>query len=140
MFYNCSSLISLNLSNFDTSNIINMNSIFYNCSSLTSINISNFNTSKVVNIISMFNGCSSLTSVDLSTFNTTKLKNITNLFNNCIKLSYIDISTFSELLNYTNDVFQNIYYSGTIKVNNKISIIIEKMFEDLKMNWTIITN
>ena len=30
MFYNCSKLTSLNLSNFNTNNIINMSYIFYN--------------------------------------------------------------------------------------------------------------
>ena len=37
MFYNCSSLTSLNLSNFNTNNFHNMSSIFYECSSLTSL-------------------------------------------------------------------------------------------------------
>ena len=37
MFYNCSSLTSLNLSNFNTNNVINMSNMFYKCSSLTSL-------------------------------------------------------------------------------------------------------
>ena len=42
MFYGCSSLTSINLSNFDTSKITNMNYIFYGCSELRFINILNF--------------------------------------------------------------------------------------------------
>ena len=38
MFYNCSSLTYLNLSNFNTNNVNNMSYMFYNCSSLTSLN------------------------------------------------------------------------------------------------------
>ena len=56
MFSNCSSLTSLNLSNFNTNNVTNMSGMFYNCSSLTSLNLSNFNTNNVTNMSYMFNG------------------------------------------------------------------------------------
>ena len=50
MFSECSSLTSLNLSDFNTSNVQDMSSMFQLCSSLTSLNISNFNTNNVQNI------------------------------------------------------------------------------------------
>ncbi len=56
MFFNCSSLTSLNLSNFNTNNVTNMNSMFSNCSSLTSLNLSNFNTNNVTDMCRMFSG------------------------------------------------------------------------------------
>ena len=56
MFYNCSSLNSLNLSNFNTNNVINMKSMFCDCSSLTSLNLSNFNTNNVNDMYGMFSG------------------------------------------------------------------------------------
>ena len=55
LFGACSSLTSLNLSNFNTNNVTNMCSMFYNCSSLTTLNLSNFNTNKVTNLEYMFN-------------------------------------------------------------------------------------
>ena len=39
MFYNCSSLSSLNLSNFNTNNVQDMSNMFYYCSSLTSFHL-----------------------------------------------------------------------------------------------------
>ena len=39
MFYECSSLKELNLSNFNTNNVTNMSHMFYGCSSLKEINI-----------------------------------------------------------------------------------------------------
>ena len=54
MFSNCSSLTSLNLSNFNTNNVTNMDSMFYYCSSLTSLNLSNFNTNNVTDMAVMF--------------------------------------------------------------------------------------
>ena len=38
MFFGCSSLTNLNLSNFNTQNVTHMSSMFYNCSSLTNLN------------------------------------------------------------------------------------------------------
>ena len=58
MFSGCSSLKELNLSNFNTNNVTNMNSMFSGCSSLKELNLSNFNTNNVTNMRWMFSGCS----------------------------------------------------------------------------------
>ena len=44
--------------------------MFYDCSSLTTLNLTNFNTSGVIDMSSMFNGCNNLTTLDLSSFDT----------------------------------------------------------------------
>ncbi len=54
MFYKCSSLTSLNLSNFNTDNVKNMSYMFSHCSSLSSLNLTNFNTDYVNNMSYMF--------------------------------------------------------------------------------------
>ena len=48
-----------------------MSAMFHRCSSLQSINLSSFNTTNVKDMSYMFYGCSSLQSIDLSSFNTT---------------------------------------------------------------------
>ena len=58
MFSRCSSLIDLNLTNFNTNNVINMRFMFYGCSSLKELNLNNFNTDNVIYIDKMFSGCS----------------------------------------------------------------------------------
>ena len=50
MFYRCSSLKELNLSNFNTNNVTNMEYMFSECSSLKDLNLSNFNTNNVTNM------------------------------------------------------------------------------------------
>ena len=60
MFLRCTSLITLDLSNFNTSKVTNMSNMFYNCISLTSLDLSNFDTSKVTNMDYMFSSCTSL--------------------------------------------------------------------------------
>ena len=47
----------INLSNFNTNNVTNMNSMFYECSSLKELNLNNFNTNNVTNMSGMFGGC-----------------------------------------------------------------------------------
>ena len=49
MFYRCSSLVSLNLSSFNTSNVVDMNHMFYACSSVDILHLSNLFTMKNVN-------------------------------------------------------------------------------------------
>ena len=94
-FYNYSSLTSLDLSNFDTSNVTRMISMFEGCSSLTSLDLSDFDTSNVTNTERMFKGCSSLTSLDLSDFDTSNVTNTERMFYDCSSLTSLDLSSFN---------------------------------------------
>jgi len=60
MFCFCSSLVNIDLSNFNTYNVTNMYNMFGFCSSLTKINLSNFNIQNVKEMNGMFFICSSL--------------------------------------------------------------------------------
>jgi len=101
MFYMCNSIVSLDLSHLDTSNVQYMNEMFRDCSSLVSLDLSNFNTSNVQFMIYMFGDCSSLASLDLSSFNTSNVKNMQSMFNGCSSLELLDLSNFktSNVLN-----------------------------------------
>ena len=83
MFWNSSSLVSLNLSSFGTSCVTNFGHLFCNCQSLEWIDISNFNTENVKYLDNMFKGCKNLVSVNLSNFNTSKVVFMDNIFNGC---------------------------------------------------------
>ena len=67
MFYKCYSLVSLDLSNFNTQNVIDISCMFSGCRSLTNLNLSNFNTQNVTDMSSMFSGCKSLNKKNLIT-------------------------------------------------------------------------
>ena len=63
MFRGCSSLTSLNLSNFNTNNVKDMHEMFKDFKSLTSLDISNFSCESIIDttkIDKMFEGCKSL--------------------------------------------------------------------------------
>ena len=70
MFYDCSALKSLDLTNFNTANVTYMYGMFDGCSALESLNLTNFNTAKVEYMNYMFDGCSALESLNLTNFNT----------------------------------------------------------------------
>ena len=55
MFFLCNSLLSLDLSMFNTKNVTDMGYMFYRCSYLISIDLSNFYTQNVKNMNYMFN-------------------------------------------------------------------------------------
>ena len=119
MFTGCSSLTSLNLSNFNTSNVIDMNWMFYSCSSLTSLNLSNFNTFNVTDMSNMFCSCSSLTTLDLSSFNTSNVTDMSWMFCNCSSLTALNLSSFNTS-NVTdmNLMFQLCYSLTSLNLNN----------------------
>ena len=54
MFSECINLVNLDLSNFNTNNVINMSVMFNACESLKYLNLSNFNTKNVKNIFYIF--------------------------------------------------------------------------------------
>ena len=102
MFYECSSLSSIDLSSFNTTNINNMSFMFYKCCSLKSINLSSFNTTNLNDMNSMFSCCFSLKSIDLSSFNTTNVNNMSKMFFWCSSLNSINLSSFNTT--YVNDM------------------------------------
>ena len=95
MFYYCVTLAQLNLSNFDTNNIVTMYGMFDGCKNLTSLDLSSFNTSKVTKMNYMFYNCSKLTQLDLSNFDTSKVTKMNYMFCNCSKLTQLDLSNFN---------------------------------------------
>lgn len=84
---------SLDLTNFNTSNVVNMSYMFMNFNSKT-INVSSFDTSNVRNMNNMFDGCISLRSLDVSGFNTSRVINFEYMFNDCYRLEKLDLSNF----------------------------------------------
>ena len=95
MFYNCYSLTTLNLSGWNTSNVSNMSYMFYACSSLKTLDVSGWDVSNVTNMDSMFGNCNSLTSLDVSHFNTSNVTIMLNMFCSCRSLTSLDLSHFN---------------------------------------------
>ena len=87
MFYNCNSLTSLDVSNFNTQNVEKMSYMFSCCEGLNSLDLSKFDTQKVTNMNSMFWNSSALTTIYASDkFVTTKVSSGAKMFEGCTSL------------------------------------------------------
>lgn len=87
-------ITSIDLSNFDTSNVTIFTSLFERSSNLEFINLQNFNTSKATKINGMFYECKSLKSIDVSSFDTSNVTDMGYVFSQCIMLKSLDISNW----------------------------------------------
>ena len=92
MFDSCSRITSLDLSSWNVSKTRTLNILFKGCYSLTSLDISTWDTSNVDNMESMFYNCG-LTELDVSHFNTSNVTNLSNMFGG-VKISSIDLSSW----------------------------------------------
>ena len=97
MFYS-SKATTLDVSNFDTSNVTNMSNMF-RISQARTLDVSNFNTSNVTNISYMFYS-SKATTLDVSNFDTSKVTNISYMFYSS-QATTLDVSNF-DTSNVTN--------------------------------------
>ncbi len=95
MFIGCSSLINIDLSNYNTKNAINMSYMFSGCSSLKNIDLSSINTQNVTDMSCMFNGCISLKNINLSNLNTQNVTDMNGMFSGCNSLTNINLSNFN---------------------------------------------
>ena len=119
MFRDLSNLISLDVSNFDTSKVTNMEAMLAGMPSLTTLNLSNFDTSKVTRMNSMFEGVSRLTTLNLSNFDTSKVTNMEAMFGYMYGLTSLNISNFntSQVTNMR-DMFSNIRNLTSLSLTN----------------------
>ncbi len=101
MFYGCTSLKEIDLSNHDMRNVTDMNFMFYGCKNLTKVNLANLKTQNVKSMLGMFYECSSLTELDLSNFDTKNLTDMSFMFFECNDLAKLNISSF-DTQNVTN--------------------------------------
>ena len=100
-------LDNIDVSTFNTKNVIDMGGMFAFCG-VISLDLSNFNTENLANIHveeyrrnrSIFSYCNSLTNLDLSSFNTKKItqfgsySSANGMFYECSSLTSLDLSSF----------------------------------------------
>ena len=100
MFSGCSSLTSLDTTQWNTSKVTDLSSMFNGCSSLTEIKgIENWNTNKVVDMFRMFEGCTSLTSLDLINWfrpSSPAVKSLSYMFSGCNNLTSLNLSSWNK--------------------------------------------
>ena len=105
-------LISLDLSNFDTSSVMDMSGMFFGFFYLKSLNINKFNTSFVQDMRFMFSYCISLISLNISNFDTSLVTEMTGMFAGCTSLISLELSSnfISTNVRTTAYMFSRCYY------------------------------
>ena len=139
IFGNCKSLIYLNLSHFNTENVIDMTGMFYCCDSLKELDLSGFNTLSVNNISRLFNNCTSLLSIDLTNFYFKNNIKMNNMFLNCKSLTSLIFPNFK----YTNDMYHIFYGCNSLTYVDISGFITTKkiiLFYNIPNNCIIIIN
>ncbi len=119
MFVHSRSITSLDLKSFDTSNVTSMASMFDLCTSLTSLNVSSFNTSQVTDMQWMFVR-TALTALNLNSFDTSNVTNMDYMFyeSSDLRTIYMRKFNFSKVKKYT-QMIEVYYYGPTIYVKDQ---------------------
>ena len=136
---NVENIVSIDLSNFNSSLIDDISAMFQGCTSLKEINFTNFDTSSVTNMNNLFKGCSSLTFLDLSGFRTSNVTDMSYMFYGCKSLKYLDISNF--YIHYSTNlqiIFNNL---NSLEIINLFNVqngeLLDKEIEELKDNISV---
>lgn len=114
MFHN-TAIESLDVSKFDTSNVVSMWHMFSECRYLKRLNLSNFNTSSLTTIASMFSECYALEELNVSSFNTSKIESFFRVFWHCENLTSLNVSNF--------DTSKATTFSGMFGLMKKLEVL-----------------
>jgi surface protein len=104
------SLKSIDVSKWNTSNVVDMFGMFYGCGSLTKLDLRGLDVENVTNMSHMFCDCYGLTEIDYTGWNTASIQTVDAMFNNCNSMTVIDVTEFdTETLEETCQMFEACY-------------------------------
>ena len=92
MFNGLTNIKSIDLSDFDTSQVTDMSKMFNGCTKLESLNLQNLKLSAAENLNSMFQSCYSLRQIDSSNLDASHVKTMSGMFSQCSSISSINLS------------------------------------------------
>ena len=135
--FSYSNLYSINVSNWDTSNVTTMINTFSYCRNISKLDISKWNTSNVTNMIGMFYYCNSLKSLDISKWDTSKVVDMSGMFQECTQIEApLDVSkwntsnvtTMKSMFEYCSSPSLDVSKWNTSNVTN-----MDRMFSDTEV-------
>lgn len=120
MFQGCENLRTINnISEWDTSNVTNMDRMFKSCNSLVSLDLSKWVVSKVESMSDMIQGCKSLVSVNASNWDVSNVTDMWGMFADCRSLETLNLSGW-DMTNVSNTtyMFNNSSNLRTLRLDN----------------------
>ena len=117
MFSYCENLTTIDVINFNTSQVTDMQDMFRN-SSIIEIDISNFDMDNVYSCSSMFNSCTNLQKVTMNETHSTKLDSMGSLFAGCSNLTNVDMSKWHVAPIYMSALFNDCGNLESVDISN----------------------
>ena len=110
---------NINAKMLDVSNVVSMTNMFGSCTSLISLDVSNWNTSNVVLMKNMFKNCSKIKELDLTSFDTSKVTDMSYMFESDSKLEYLNLGNWNTQSIKSASTFGSLLYncSGLIELH-----------------------
>ena len=101
MFAGCNTLKEIRgINKFNSTNLKYISFMFKACYELKYLDLSNFNTSEVINMGGMFHECNKLKEIKgINKFNTNNVINMTTMFQECNELIFLNV-LFINIFNY----------------------------------------
>ncbi|MCQ2448658.1 MAG: BspA family leucine-rich repeat surface protein [Clostridia bacterium] len=112
-------LTNINFGGIDTSAVTNMRYLFMQDYALETVDLSGFNTAKVTTMAGMFGYCNSLSSVNCKNLNTSNVTLMNRMFYECNSLTSVNVSSFdtSKVTNMA-EMFAGCINLETINIKN----------------------
>jgi surface protein len=88
------SLQTLDVSRWNTGKVTTMRAMFQYCNQLTTLNVGNWETGEVTTMRNLFGGCSSLEALYLNNWETGKVSSMEQMFYGCSNLTELDLSNW----------------------------------------------
>lgn len=134
MFSDCHNISKIDLSNWDTSNVVTFKGLFYRSRKLADIRVNGkFNTDSAVNlwaVFDMYPTCQTLLELDVSTWDTSKVTDMAYLFTQNPKLKtiyasdkFVITAVTNNTLNTTDDYGTYSYKGGDKIFTNDTSLV-----------------
>ena len=135
-FFDVEHLLTVDFTNFDTSELTVMSSMFRACLNLKSITWGpNFSTSKVTKMDNLFNSCTSYPStIDVSKFDTSKVQDFSYMFSHCENIQMLNLKNFdtssSKVISGMFQSCEGLTSLDLSSFNTKLVEVMNNMFKD----------
>ncbi|WP_158682780.1 BspA family leucine-rich repeat surface protein [Lactobacillus sp. CBA3606] len=117
MFQGCTKLTAVGTA-WTFNKVTNLANVFYNCAALTTVNTRGWDISNVTTLSGTFSGCKALTAIDVSDWQTGNVTALTNTFANCTSLTTLAVGNWdTSKLTSLNSTFSNCSHLTTLNVS-----------------------
>lgn len=126
--FGSTSLVALDAGSWNTSNVEKMNGMFDCCTELTNLNAFNWDTSKVESMRYMFNYCFVLETLDVSRWDTTNVNDMSYMFYCCRKLTDLNVKSWTTSgVEHIKDMFYECKLLSSLDLSNWDTSYVEDM-------------